>query len=599
MRKWFISLVLGLICQVGIVHAANLIENVDGRQTSDLNGHWQIIVDPYETGYYNYRYKPDPNGYFKNAKPQSKSDLVEYAFTDQEYLSVPGDWNTQRADLKFYEGTIWYKKSFHYSKEAGTRLFVYFGAVNYQAMVYLNGEKIGEHTGGFTPFNFEITDLVKDGDNFIVVKADNQRHRDGVPTLNTDWWNYGGLTRRVLLIQVPQTFIRDYKVQLQKGSTNTINGYVQLDGPQQQQPVTIEIPEAHIRKTVTTDQSGRAEFSLETSLTLWSPENPKLYNVTIRSATDTITDHIGFRSIETRGTQILLNGKPIHLRGVCIHEEAPFRGGRAYSRPDARTLLGWAKDMNCNFVRLAHYPHNEYMTRTADEMGVLVWSEIPVYWTILWENEQTYANAQNQLEEMIARDKNKASVILWSIANETPLSDARLQFLSRLAGRAHVLDPTRLVTAAMEVHYLPDGKTIMIDDPLGKYVDVLGCNEYIGWYDGPPAKARQVSWKINYDKPLIFSEFGGGALYGKHGDEQTRWTEEYQANIYRNQVAMFQKIPFLAGTTPWILMDFRSPRRPLPGIQDFYNRKGLISERGQRKEAFYIMQDYYQKLEQQ
>jgi len=372
MKKALILLLVGLGGLAGFARAADLIENVDGRHVSDLNGHWQIIVDPYETGYYNYRYQPDPNGYFKNATPQSKTDLVEYAFTDQNYLSVPGDWNTQREDLKFYEGTIWYKKSFHYTREAGTRLFVYFGAVNYQAMVYLNGEKIGEHTGGFTPFNFEITDRVKDGENVMVVKADNQRHRDGVPTLNTDWWNYGGLTRRVLLVEMPDTFIRDYLVQLDKGSRRTISGYVQLDGVKRQRTVTIEIPEAGVRKTVKTDMNGRADFSADASLTLWSPENPKLYEVTLRTETDTVTDRIGFRTIETRGTRILLNGKPIHLRGVCLHEEAPFRGGRAYSRADARTLLGWAREMNCNFVRLAHYPHNEYMTRTADEMGILV-----------------------------------------------------------------------------------------------------------------------------------------------------------------------------------------------------------------------------------
>jgi len=157
------------------------------------------------------------------------------------------------------------------------------------------------------------------------------------------------------------------------------------------------------------------------------------------------------------------------------------------------------------------------------------------------------------------------------------------------------MDPTRLFTAAMERHYIDDN-TQMIDDPLGSQLDVLGCNEYVGWYDGLPEKADRIVWKTVYNKPLIMSEFGGGALYGYHGDSLTIWTEEYQENLYRHQINMLKKIPFLRGTTPWILMDFKSPRRPLPEIQDYYNRKGLISNRGQKKKAFKVMQEFYQEL---
>ncbi|HKS09515.1 MAG TPA: glycoside hydrolase family 2 TIM barrel-domain containing protein, partial [Pyrinomonadaceae bacterium] len=311
---------------------------------------------------------------------------------------------------------------------------------------------------------------------------------------------------------------------------------------------------------------------------------------------DRVSDRIGFRSIETRGTEILLNGRPIFLRGVCLHEEAPLRGGRANSREDALTLLGWAKELGANFVRLAHYPHNEFMVREADRMGIMVWSEIPVYWTILWENPATFENARNQLSEMIVRDKNRASVVIWSVANETPLSDARLTFLKNLVSHARSLDSTRLLSAAMERHYI-DATTQMIDDPLGEYLDVLGCNEYVGWYDGLPAKADRLEWKSKYDKPLIMSEFGADALHGHHGDAFARWTEEYQEDLYRHQLAMLKRISFLRGAAPWILMDFRSPRRPLPGIQDYWNRKGLISNRGEKKKAFYVMQQWYRELQ--
>lgn len=571
------------------------IANPDGRQTTSLDGNWQVIVDPYESGFYDYRYKPSANGYFKDAKPKSKSDLIEYDFDRSGTLKVPGDWNTQADQLFFYEGTIWYKKSFDYERRPRTRLFVYFGAANYFADVYLNGEKIGQHEGGFTPFNFEITNLVRDTGNSLIVKVDNKRRRDAVPTLMTDWWNYGGLTRHVKLVETPATFVHDYFIQLQKGSRNRVSGWVKLNGDKLSQKVTVRIPEAGISKSFTTDASGSAAIDFTADLKLWSPENPKLYDVAIEAETDQVRDQIGFRSIETKGTDILLNGRPIFLRGVCIHEEAPLRGGRAYSREDALTLLGWAKELGANFVRLAHYPHNEFIVREADRMGIMVWSEIPVYWTILWENPDTFANARNQLSEMIARDKNRAAVVIWSVANETPLGDARLSFLRNLISHARSLDSTRLLSAAMERHYI-DATTQMIDDPLGEYLDVLGCNEYVGWYDGLPEKADRLEWKSKYEKPLVMSEFGGDALYGQHGDPLARWTEEYQENLYQHQLNMLKKIPFLRGTAPWILTDFRSPRRPLPGIQDYWNRKGLISDRGEKKKAFYVMQQWYREL---
>ena len=396
----------------GAAQVAPLIQNISGRQTTDLDGRWQAIVDPYDVGYLDYRAKPLKNNgaFFKNHKAQSESELVEYDFDTSGQLDVPGDWNTQRESLFFYEGSVWYKRSFDYAKPAKKRLFVHFGAANYLANVYLNGEELGQHEGGFTPFDFEITDRVRPQGNFLVLRVNNIRGLDQVPTVNTDWWNYGGITRPVTLVEVPETFVQDYSVQLEKGSTRQIKGWLQLDGPQLQQKVTIRIPEAKVSQTFQTDTKGRVEFSFPADFTLWSPENPKLYSVEIASETDRVTDKIGFRSIDVRGTDILLNGKPVFLRGIDIHEEAPTRPGRAWSDDDAHTLLSWAKDLGCNFVRLAHYPHNEAMLRAADEMGIMVWGEVPVYWTIQWENPATLRNAENQLHEMITRDHNRAAL---------------------------------------------------------------------------------------------------------------------------------------------------------------------------------------------
>jgi beta-glucuronidase len=509
---------------------------------------------------------------------------------------VPGDWNTQRDSLLFYEGSVWYKRSFNYAKGPKKRVFVHFGAANYMAYVYLNGEELGQHEGGFTPFDFEITDRMRPEENFLVVRVNNTRGKDYVPTVNTDWWNYGGITRPVTLVEVPETFVQDYSVQLEKGSTRQIKGWLQLNGQQLQQKVSIRIPEVGLNKSFQTDAAGRVEFSFGADLTLWSPENPKLYKVEIASETDHVTDQIGFRSISVQGTEILLNGKPVFLRGINIHEEAPMRSGRAWSEDDARILLGWARELGCNFVRLAHYPHNEAMMRMADQMGVMVWEEVPVYWTIQWENPNTLRNAENQLGDLIARDRNRAALIIYSVANETPISDARNRFLGQLIQEAHTSDPTRLVSAALQAEETKDGNhlTIHINDPIANELDVMGNNEYIGWYVHNIADLDTTDWVSKYDKPLIMSEFGGDAQFGNHGDAQTRFTEEYQETLYEYQIAMLKRITFLRGTTPWILMDFRSPRRTLPGIEDYFNRKGLVSDRGEKKKAFFVLQQWYQ-----
>jgi beta-glucuronidase len=565
-----------------------LVGNVPGRTKISLDGDWHVIVDPYETGLH--------ARFYENATAESGGGPIEYNFASSETLKVPGDWNTQKEKLFFYEGPVWYERSFSYKRREHIRVFVYFGAANYFTRVYLNGKPLGEHEGGFTPFNFEVSDALKEGENFLVVEVNNARRVDAVPALNTDWWNYGGLTRDVALVEVPETFVRDYSVQLAKGSQDEVAGWVQVDGRTPTQPVTIEIPAVSVRKTFNPDTSGRVEFHFAAKLNLWSPEDPKLYDVVISSGADALHDSIGFRTIEVRATQIMLNGKPIFLRGISMHEEAPMRGGRAYSTEDARISFGWAKELGCNFVRLTHYPHNENEIRLADKLGLLVWSEIPVYWDIAWKNPSTLANAQSQLSEMIARDHNRAAVTFWSLSNETPVDPDRTTFLEKLAQDARRLDPTRLITSAMNHVSDAGADKRVLDDPLGESLDVLGLNEYLGWYGGRPEDADRRQWESKFGKPLIVSEFGAEVPYGKHGDAWTRWTEEYQVNVYNHQLAMIRKIPGWAGVSPWVLMDFHSPRRLLPGVQDYYNRKGLVSNTGQHKQAFYVLQKFYREM---
>ena len=574
------------------------ISNVSARETTSLDGQWKSIVDPFENGYYDYRLNPTDGGYAQDRTYSSKTWLQEYDFETDKQLFVPGDWNTQRPQLYYYEGTVWYRKHFEYNLEAGKRLFVHFGAANYETIVWLNGKRLGSHIGGFTPFCFEITDGLKGGTNSLVVKVDNKRKPEAVPTVNADWWNYGGITRPVNLIETSETFIRDYYIQLDKNDKRTIEGWVQMDGKDAANNVTVEIPELKLKVELLPNQDGYAEFSVKAKPELWSPENPKLYSVILKSEQDMVLDEIGFRTIRTEGKKILLNDKEIFCRGVSIHEETAYDNTRAYSADHADILLKRAKEMGCNFVRLAHYPHNEEMVKAAERMGLLVWSEIPVYWTIHWDNPDTYKNAEQQLTDMISRDKNRCNIIIWSIANETPLSAPRLDFLTRLIDKTRQLDDVRLVGAAMEKVEKEPG-VMTVDDPLGDYLDLISFNQYVGWYDGDAEKCDRVNWVFDADKPVFISEFGGGALYGRHGAVNERFTEEYQEDLYKRQVNMLKRIPGLAGTTPWILKDFRSPRRHVPDIQDDFNRKGLISDKGQKKKAFYVMKAWYDELKEQ
>jgi beta-glucuronidase len=199
---------------------------------------------------------------------------------------------------------------------------------------------------------------------------------------------------------------------------------------------------------------------------------------------------------------------------------------------------------------------------------------------------------------MITRDQNRASVIVWSVANETPVSAERTNFLKALVDSARSADGTRLISAAMEVRSDPDNADHkIVDDPFGEFTDLLSFNEYIGWYDGTPDKLDRVTWTIKYAKPVFISEFGADAKQGLHGDPRARFTEEYQEDFYRRTLAMLQRIPGFTGLTPWILCDFRSPRRPLPKVQDGWNRKGLIGQNGARKKAFAVLKKFYDKME--
>ena len=590
LTKFAITFALSFLAVTG-VRAQDLIANVYGREMQSLNGKWDAVVDLYDQG--------RKNKIYLNRKPEGKTDFYEYAFENGLRLDVPSDWNSQTPELKYYEGTVWYARRFDAPRQDGRRLFLHFGAVSYRCRVYLNGEEIGSHEGGFTPFQIEVTGRLKPADNFLAVEVNNTRTPDAIPAMAFDWWNYGGITRDVSLVSVPEAFVEDYFIRLDKDSADRISVDVRLSGAPAGTSVLVEIPELKVRETASADERGAAALSFRVkNLKRWSPEDPKLYRVIVSAGRDRVEEMIGFRNVRVEGEDIYLNGEPVFLKSVSFHEEIPQRMGRAFSESDAVMLLSEARALGCNMIRLAHYPQNEYIVRLAEKMGFMLWEEIPVWQGIDFANDATRQKAGRMIREMVGRDRNRCALTFWGVANETQPSEPRNEFLRYLISCCRELDDTRLIVAAFDlVRFDRDRQLFVMDDPFIEALDVVAVNKYMGWYHPWPVTPDRAVWDVARGKPLIISEFGGEALYGQHGaaDTASSWSEEYQEALYRDNLRMFENIPNLRGVSPWILFDFRSPFRFHSTNQEGWNRKGLVSDRGYRKKAWYLMKAYYDK----
>ncbi|HEY1130660.1 MAG TPA: glycoside hydrolase family 2 TIM barrel-domain containing protein [Roseateles sp.] len=574
----------------------------------DLSGRWTYSKDYYRTGL------TDINGWVAKSRMQRYRDVdvaaeeakpgtafFEFDLDRGPAMEIPGAWNAAAPELRWYDGLIWFQRRFDAAPaKPGQRSFLRFEAVNYRAHVYLNGKEVGRHEGGFTPFVLEVTDVLRAQGNRLVVGVDSRHDAQSIPGEITDWDLYGGITRPVKLIQTPATFIDDATLRLTEAGR--LVGSLQLNGAQAAgQAVSVQIDALNLKARATTDAHGEARFDIAApgALKRWSPESPLLYAVRFASDGDAVDDRVGFRTLAVKGSEILLNGKPITLRGVSIHEEElGANPARRLTDSAARALLSEVKTgLNGNYVRLSHYPHSETMLRAADELGLLVWNEIPVYWTVDWDNPAVLLKARRQQAETIYRDRNRAALALWSVGNETPVAENRTRFHAALAATVRELDPSRLISAALLVER--QGDTVRIADPLLPHLDVMAVNTYAGWYgDDRLEDLARLKWALPTDKPLLVSEFGADALAGYHdlSAQPKKWSEEFQAAYYRATLAMLGRIPNLRGLSPWVLKDFRSPRREHPIFQNGWNRKGLISETGQRKQAFEVMAEHYKTL---
>ncbi|MEZ5932047.1 MAG: glycoside hydrolase family 2 TIM barrel-domain containing protein [Alphaproteobacteria bacterium] len=555
-----------------------------GRSRQSLNGTWTFTIDRYDTGLRQHWYQDC------HLPIEGRTAPWDYDVANGETVEVPSCWNLARPEYFHYEGSAWYGRRFDHRPGAeGERVMLRVGAAHYDTKVFLNGRFLGHHLGGSTPFFVELTGELRE-ENWLFLCVNNERRLDRVPMRHTDWFNYGGVFRDVDLIRLPDVFIKDFFVHLVPDRRfETIQVAVELSDAVDGE-AALSMPELGIDKRLPIC-SGKGVVRIEASPELWSPSNPKLYDVSLRFADDHVTDRVGFREIRTEGRDIILNGEPIRLRGICAHEDDRDLG-RVSDDRDIRRRFAHAKELGCNFMRLAHYPHHELAAEIADEIGLLLWEEIPVYWSIAFEHEPTFADADNQLRELITRDRNRASVIAWGVGNENADTEARLVFMRRLTETARALDPSRLVGAACLVNQ----KARRIEDRLAAHLDLVGINEYYGWYEPDFSDLSAIGANYDLDRPLIITETGADAPAGRRSEEKALFSEDQMLECYQAQFAAIAGIDAVKGFCPWILYDFRSERRK-NSFQKGYNRKGLIdADKETKKLAFHALKRFYHEV---
>lgn len=552
---------------------------VGGRPSESLCGDWRFTLDLYDTGLRQKWFALETSPEELNSEPWDYDPFVG------ETAPVPSCWNVLRPEWYLYEGSAWYTREIE-SSGAGRRL-LRVGAAQYDTRVFLNGCFLGNHRGGSTPF-FVWLEL-KAGTNRLQLCVNNRRSSDRVPMHHCDWFNYGGLYREVELFKLPSEYVKDLFVSLvPDGTYRMIRVDVEVVG--KTCSARFEIPSLDCVAEIDVS-GGRGSVTLELEPRLWSPEDPFLYDVSVDYAGDRVSDRVGFREILRQGRQILLNGQEVFFRGISVHED-DLELGKVSTEADVRRRYAHAKELGCNFVRLAHYPHHEMAARIADELGLMLWEELPVYWAIDFGNPETLADASNQLRELILRDRNRASVVIWSVGNENADTDERLAFMSSLCELARELDPTRLLAAACLVNL--GRKTI--EDRLADHLDIIGINEYYGWYYPNFEELIEIGENSDPSRPVVISEMGAGAPAGRHGERTQFFTEEHMAWVYERQLSVLAGLSWVRGISPWILYDFRTERRQ-NRHQKGWNRKGLIApDKVTRKLAFEVLREFYSGL---
>ncbi len=579
----------------------------DTRNRLDLSGIWDFRTDPESAG--------EQHGWYNGLR-------------ESRPIAVPGSWNEQYEDLFNYLGLSWYvRQTYVPSSWRGQRVFLRVGSANYFATVYVNGAQVGSHEGGHLPFAFEITEHVRWDDlNTIAISVENELKPTRVPSGNMDtalgsfashprttfdFFPFAGLHRPVVLYTVPTTYIEDITV------VTTIDG---SDGVVR---VTARLNESVDARGVVTLAGGDESLTTEVAFAggvaeaelrvpqarLWSDTDPYLYDLAVRTDDDHYALKIGIREIAVDGGRILLNGKPVQLNGYGRHEDFPA-SGKGLNLPLMVKDYGLMRWTGANSYRTSHYPYSEEEMMLADREGFLIIDEIPAV-SLQFDNEANVAErlrvCLQQIDELIARDKNHPSVVMWCVANEPmprnfgvgsigglqekdPSEEMGKQFLETLLRRARELDPTRLVTL---VTVMGGPRSWM------EACDVICMNRYWGWYalggqlDKAHAALEQELDEVwaQFGRPIIMTEFGADTLAGMHGHPNVMWTEEYQADFIRMHLEVAAEREYIAGMQVWNFADFAAVQSIMRvgGL----NMKGVFTRTRQPKMAAHVLREFW------
>lgn len=549
------------------------------RSARDLSGLWRFQLDPKDEG--------EAQRWFDKGLPAPRK------------IPVPASWNDLFDDARDYFGTAWYETDVQVDAGwRGRRLVLRFGSAVYHARVWLNGQYLGEHWGGHLPFAFDVTGVAREGQaNRLVVSVENRLLPDRVPSTpdpkayqyasgdfpqtSYDFFPYCGLHRPVVLYALPDTHLKDVTVKTGlAGGAGTVDVALAVNGGWSG-PATVTLaggPQPVVVRTEIKAGAGSVQLRVP-GVRAWSPDDPFLYRLEVAlgpagAPTDVYALKIGVRTVEVKGSQILVNGKPVFLTGFGKHEDFPLHG-KGLDLPVLVRDFELLKWIGANSFRTSHYPYAEEALMLADEYGFLVIAETPGVSLSFSDPEAIVEARYRQLEadvtDLVQRDKNHPCVILWSLANEPILKpfhtvDAPApnavavgeRFFSRLFAHARSLDKTRPVAL------------VSVQGGPAEWVgqgDVICANSYSGWYalsgDLPAAQAALEAEvaalrKRHGDKPIVYTEFGADAVAGVHAQPPEMWSEDYQAAMIEMYWRTLRKHPYVVGTHPWAFADFKT-----------------------------------------
>lgn len=575
------------------------------RNRLDLSGIWQFKVDAQEVG--------EAEGWY-NGLDASRP------------IAVPGSWNEQYSDLALYLGMAWYVRTVQIPPGwQGERIMLRVGSANYWAAVWVNGQRVGAHEGGHLPFAFDVSDSVTfDRPTVIAIQVENHLKPTRVPSGNMeqtilggvlgtprttfDFFPYAGIHRPVLLYSAPQEHIEDITVVTEReGDDGIVSVRVAVRGAIDGGRILLQGNGQQIETALSFDGGAAQTTLVVPAARLWSDRDPYLYELTVTAGRDQYTLPVGIRTVEVVGGEILLNGQPVQLRGFGRHEDF-FASGRGLNLPllvKDYDLMRW---VGANSYRTSHYPYSEEEMMLADREGFLIIDETPAV-SLQFDDEESVAErlriCLQQTEELIARDKNHPSVLMWSVANEPMLPDAMaaltggdagaappetVAFFQTLLDRARQLDGTRPATL-VGIMGGPEAWLAL--------ADVICINRYYGWYvQGAQLEQALATLEEELDglwerhgKPIIITEFGGDTLAGLHAQPPVMWSEEYQRDLLEGFLQVAARKPFVAGMHIWHFADFAAVQST--GRVGGTNLKGVFTRTRTPKMAAHMLRAFW------